>query len=354
MSNKITVSLSEATDLIARVGHKVTFLVSGHTGFGKSSMIKTLSKQFPGHFPCYFDCTTKVDSGDLAVPEFQTLNGTRVVSFAPNAELGLHAGMPVLLMIDEIGKNKAILNALLRLMLERVFCGIPLPEGSIVFATTNLGAEGLGDMLPPHVMNRLCEIELRKVTGEEWRNNWAIHNGVHPVIMAASEEYPGFFASFTDRNIESNHYVYDPKRPRRSFVTLRSLEKASDILWHTEGLPFDVKTAALMGVVGEAAAMDIMTIARLDDSLPTTAMIVHDPENVRLPSGGAEQIILSTRLAYDVTEASTDNIMTYIRRLPREIQVFCARMMLHGPNAQLVSRNRSFCVWTTEIQHLLA
>ena len=59
-----SVSLQEATDLIAAVGDKVSFLVQGQMGIGKSSMLKGLAEKFPTHTPVYLEAQM-LDLGDL-------------------------------------------------------------------------------------------------------------------------------------------------------------------------------------------------------------------------------------------------------------------------------------------------
>ena len=47
-------------------------------------------------------------------------------------------------MVDEFGKaNPSVKNGMLVPMLERTIGKTKMPEGSIVFATTNLGVEGV-------------------------------------------------------------------------------------------------------------------------------------------------------------------------------------------------------------------
>ena len=61
-------SIDECAESILATGNKVTTLVQGHMGTGKSSILKMLAKELPEHVPCYFDCTTK-DLGDLMLPK---------------------------------------------------------------------------------------------------------------------------------------------------------------------------------------------------------------------------------------------------------------------------------------------
>ena len=146
MSMYKSLSLQQTTDLIAAVGDLRTVLVQGEMGIGKSSILKSLQKyeQFKDYMFCYVDLTTK-DVGDFSVPKIRTVDGVEVCAFVPNEEFGLHLkGKKVVMMLDELGKAKGgVLNACLRLMLERQQ-GTNKLEG-IIFATTNLSVEGIGD-----------------------------------------------------------------------------------------------------------------------------------------------------------------------------------------------------------------
>ena len=155
------VSLDQCVDAMVAYGHKRTLYCQGHMGIGKSSMLTELAKRLPNHTPCYFDCTTK-DLGDIMIPKMAQLDGQNYVTYATNEELGVHLNKPIILMIDEFGKaNTAVKNALLRVILERKIGSYELPEGSIVFATSNLGTEGVGDMLLPHHRDRLVTVQIR-------------------------------------------------------------------------------------------------------------------------------------------------------------------------------------------------
>lgn len=152
-------SLDQIANAIKVGGSKRTVLVQGHMGTGKTSLLKMLARDLPNHIPCYFDCTTK-DLGDISIPSLQTIDEQGFVRFVPNEELGMHLGKPIILMIDEYGKaNPAVKNAMLRLMLEHH----GVHTDSVIFATTNLGAEGVGDLLPPHARNRITVLTARSL-----------------------------------------------------------------------------------------------------------------------------------------------------------------------------------------------
>ena len=191
-------NLDQCVDLIKAVGSKRTVLMQGDMGNGKSSTLKTLSQQLPDHTPCYFDCTTK-DLGDITIPNIANLDdGTGYVTYLTNEELGVHHDGPVVLMIDEFGKaNPAVKNAMLRLMLERKIGSYSLHPDSLVFATTNKGSEGVGDLLPPHARNRMTVVQVRKTDHMDWIE-WGINNEVDHSLLGWVKDNPHLMASFED------------------------------------------------------------------------------------------------------------------------------------------------------------
>jgi hypothetical protein len=347
-----SLSLNECIDLIDRVGDQVTILVQGPIGCGKSSMLKILANKYPNHMPVYCDITTK-DAGDFLIPQIRTLDGVPVCSFIANEEFGFHLNKSVILLLDELGKApKAVMNACLRLMLEKKLGTYTLPEGSIVFATTNLASDGVGDNIPAHARNRICTVKMRKPTPVEWRYDFAQNAGVDPVIIAAAIEYPDMFASPEDYDRpEQNQYIHDVRSPRAAFVTPRSLEKASDILKACRDMPEDVLIHALIGTIGERASLDVLNILRLDQSMPTWGAIIADPHNAQAPTSGAALCLVISKGLGNVDKASFDAWMTYLKRLPREAQaLFCkGAMSTHCPKRSIATSNKQFTNWCADM-----
>ena len=229
MYNSIT--LKQCADLIAAVGDKQTVLVQGEMGIGKSAILKMLKAypKFKDAYFCYVDITTK-DVGDFIVPKIRDIDGNEVCSFIPNEEFGFHfKGRKVVMMLDEIGKARGgVMNACLRLMNERGLGVYQLTEGSVVFGTTNLSVEGLGDNVPPHALNRVTRVKVCKSNAQTWIEDYAIPMGINPVIIGTVAEFPEMFASFEDyEKPEQNVYINDPRTVRGAVVTHRSMERAA-------------------------------------------------------------------------------------------------------------------------------
>lgn len=350
-----SITMQDTIKLISSVGERLTVLVQGEMGIGKSSILKTLSESHPNHIPCYIDITTK-DVGDFLVPQIRTIDGTPVCSFIPNEEFGFHLGKPLIVMLDEVGKaSKAVMNACLRLMLERKLGIHELPEGSIVFATTNLAVEGIGDNLPPHARNRVCVVKMCKPTAEQWRWDYAQNAGVDPVVIATAIEYPSMLASFEDyERPDMNEYINDPRIPRAAFVTPRSLEKASDILKMCRDMPEDVLTHALFGVIGERATMDMMNVLKLSNTMPSWAEIINNPTTTVVPHNGASTCLIVSKALSNVEDTTFGSWMQYMARLSKEAQALFAMSVMSSksPKRSIAVTNRVFTEWAVNNGYL--
>ena len=355
MNTMYASSINEIVDLLINVGGKRTVVIEGDMGIGKSSILKILKKKLPDHVACYLDGTTK-DLGDLFIPDLDRQAGC--VSFLPNEQFGVHLGKPVILMLDELGKaNPSVKNALLVVILERMIGNQPLPEGSIVFGTTNLGAEGVGDMLPPHARNRIITVRMRKATSEEWLSEYAINNNIHPAMMGFVKEFPQVAQSFTDvPNPDDNHYIYHPKRQANAFFTWRSAEAGSDLLWQREHLTDNTLTGALIGTIGERAALDLMAFVKLADKLPTLESIKTDPSNALVPDSASAVCMVVYRALSTIERDWVDAWLTYMKRLSAEAQGMFAMGVKPASYAKrsLVMQNKQFTKWAIDNNYMFA
>lgn len=355
-TNLFALSLDQITSLIKQGGNKRTVLVQGHMGTGKSSLLKTLAAQLPTHKPYYFDCTTK-DLGDITLPSLQTIETEGCVKFVPNEELGVHLNQPIILMIDEYGKaNPAVKNAMLRLMLERKIGSYALHEDSLVFATTNLGAEGVGDLLPPHARNRMTVVTSRKPSNMEWIE-YGINNDVDHTVLSWAKDNPQLFHSFEDvRNPADNPYIYHPKEQRVAFVTPRSLEAASDWVKLRESMDDQTLTAVLIGTIGERGALDLVNYVKMVDDLPSLESIKKSPETAKVPTSAAVAAMVVFRTLTQIDRDWMDSWMTYLLRLDFEVQ----GMFANGVRAENYSRkavvltNKKFTEWARTNNYLFS
>jgi energy-coupling factor transporter ATP-binding protein EcfA2 len=355
-ANIYTLGLEQCVNLIASVGTETAVLAEGHTGSGKSSMLHMLAQRFPNHTPVYFDCTTK-DLGDIALPRLKDLEGLDYVRFATNEELGLHLPGPVIVMLDEFGKNRAVQTALLRFLQERQVGSYKLHPESILFATTNLGSEGLGDMLPPHARNRLMLVEVRKPSAMEWVE-YGINTGIEPIVMGWVRENPHCMQDFREvKDPEDNPYIFHPRAVGRpSFVTPRSLHKASNLLKKRSTMDDVTLTAGLIGTIGTRAALDMMAFVKLADKLPTLRSIKETPESAPVPENPSAMCMVIYRALGALERDWLDAWMTYLVRCPAEAQgMFANGVRAKGYAKQaMVMTHSGFTNWARRNSYLFA
>lgn len=356
-----TITLKQTADLIAAVGDVQTILVQGEMGIGKSSILTMLKAkpEFKDYFFCYVDITTK-DVGDFIVPKIREMEtGEEVCSFIPNEEFGFHfKDKKVVMMLDELGKAKGgVMNACLRLMHEQALGTYHLSAGSIVFATTNLAIEGIGDNVPPHARNRITVVRAAKPTADEWIENYAIPAGVNSVIVGTVGEFPDMFATFEDyEKPEQNTYIYDPRTVRHAFVTPRSMTKAALIYERTRILGDDVMCHALAGTVGEKAMHNILTMDKLDNQLPAWDDVIKNPDTAVVPTSAAAACMMVAKAVSRIDPGNITAWVKYMNRMAKEAQGLFARSVMSElcPKRNVAARNAEFAKWAADNNFLFA
>ena len=333
-------NINQCASLIAAVGQQVTVLIQGHSGSGKSSIVSAVGQSFPAHRQMVIDCTL-LDVGDVQIPAVD--HDSKTSTFYPNDIFGTDSNQPVIVMLDEFGKaSRPVQNALLPLMLERRIGRYALPSGSIVFGTTNLGAEGVGDTMQMHARNRISVVEMRKPTSEEWLV-WAGDNEVDAAVMAWAHETPQIFQSFGDVTAPSdNPYIFHPREQRKAFVTPRSLYLASEIVKKRDVIRDDFAVQmGIAGTLGIRAAADLMAFVVLADDLPRRQSIIDSPETARVPKSPAAMVMVAFNCVGAVEKSTLDNFLIYIQRLPTEIQAVFATQLVRNRSKQVfAAQNR--------------
>jgi hypothetical protein len=245
--------------------------------------------------------------------------------------------------------NPNVKNACMETMLSHKVGGKKLPEGSIVFATTNLGGEGVGDLLMPHHRNRITVVRMAKPTPQLWIENFAYNNGIHPaLIMWVADEGDKLFQSFEDvPNPDDNPYIFHPKAQRPSFVTPRSLALASNWLWAKDEITSNALQSNLMGTIGAKAGADLRSFIELVDQLPKQEEIKTSPETAKVPETSSATMMVVHRALSTMSKEFVDPWMTYLNRLDSETQGFFA-MQVRSPKYKkqgLVMTNKKFTDW---------
>lgn len=235
--------------------------------------------------------------------------------------------------------------------LEQTLGEYSLPEGWWVVTASNRMSDRAGVVKEPmHVVNRKRKIYIQPdIVG---LLEWMRDNGVHPMGIAFAKANPGVI--FTEA------VPADP----RPFCTPRSFVSAMRFIQEVAGdsmvLPTDhVTQECVEGDIGSAASTFFGYI-KVAEHLPTIDEILKAPDRAKLPPNGRLDAAFAARemCIHHVTSETVDPIWTYVMRLPRELQVSTAKILLDTKNSKgravgTLLNSKNFSKWVADNRALI-
>lgn len=345
MSQTPVLSHKQVVSLIKAVGHMRTVIVCGENGVGKTAIQNDLRNDpaFLGfHVMKPVDCM-QLSDGSVWMPDIDREAG--VSRELPNERFnvgkhnhkGISGATPSIICLDEVLKApNYIKNVLAPILYERRIGNFEYAPNSIIWGSSNLMSEGLGDILQAHFRTRVLPVSMRKPWKDEWVNEFAIPNNLHPVIIATAEMHPRMFESFTDfeeggkyaNKRFDNEWIYNPKAVQDGYASPRTLHAASDVMYTCENLDNTTLLAALCGAVGEATARAIMAIYTLGAELPSFERIVADPVNTPVTTNATAQLVQVFKFVTVVSSREeADAVCTYVKRLRAEMTMLFVNLV---------------------------
>lgn len=347
-----TVTLKQAAQIILSTPMN-RYLLQGEPGIGKSSLLGFLTEALPTHNAAYLD-VPNMDLGDIAMPVID--HDKKVTRYYPNARFRLHEGKPVIIMLDEYTKGAEPVKNMLHPMLEvhnPRLGDIPIDPTSVIFLTGNLSSDGVGDSLKAHSRNRVIPLHVAKPDADQWLE-WAMDHDIEPVVMAWVKQFPHALASYLDEGQTDNPYIYNPKKMQSSFVSPRSLERASYIVRARGEIDQDSLIAALSGAIGEAASRDMQAYIAYQDQLPTWESIIRSPKTTGVPdSAGACAVMVFGAIA-KLDRNNITPFMEYVERFEPEWQAaFCINLAKSKTKQAVAFGCKKFADWVQKNEDLL-
>ena len=348
-----TVSINELRSIIPLIGGELTPVIQSEPGCGKTSLLSMIASdngdtwrspkdgtsiEGDKYDYIYVDCPVK-DMSDvgMTIPN----HATQQLEYYVSELFNLTDSKPKVILLDEFMKSPKLLQVIFtRLMLERMVGDAPLPEGSIVFATSNNASDGVGDNMLAHAGNRVCIMRMAKPTPDEWMS-WASENGISRVIRAWVAMFPRSLASYTDGDQKDNPYIFKPSMTSLSFVSPRSLAKADVIVKNRDRMTENSVKVALAGTIGASAAGDMAAFLSLEKSLTDVKDIIKKPDDIEVPKDISAQLMIMFQ-AVDVlsTQDELTKFMAFVKRVPSsEVQGVFFTMMMRSPKAIRLARN---------------
>lgn len=344
-----TVTINELRKVIPAIGVDLTPVIQSEPGCGKTSLLKMLEDDLGDKYDyIYVDCPVK-DMSDIAmtIPN----HDSKTLESYVGSLFKMDSPKPKVILLDEFMKSPKLLQVIFtRLMLERTIGDTPLPSGSIVFATSNNASDGVGDSMLAHAGNRVCIMRMSKPSVDEWLV-WASDNEVNPLIRAWVNMFPRCLNSYIDGNQQDNPYIFNPSKMMLSFVSPRSLSKASVIVDNRDVIGDNATMVALAGTIGASAAGDMSAFLALERELPKFDDILESPSSIKIPNEVAALLMLMFQATDRLqTQDELSKFMKFVNRVEsREVQAVFFTMMLRSKNgAKLARSNMDIAKWATE------
>lgn len=294
-----------ASDLALLLGRMFTaqlpVLITGAPGVGKSSIVEQAAaaagaRVITSH-PAVSDPT---DVKGLPWPAADNKSAT----FLPFGELALalRAAEPTVWFLDDLGQAPPSVQAsFMQLLLARRVNGHVLPDCVTFVAATNRRTDraGVSGILEP-VKSRFAAIVELEAHIDDWCR-WAFDAGMPPELIAFLRFRPDLLCAFT------------PSADLTNCPLPRTWASAGRLL--ALGLPSHIQHAALVGAVGEGAAVEFGAFLRLYKELPSIDGILVDPDSAAIPKEPATRYAVVTALAMRSNARNFGRVGRYAERL---------------------------------------
>lgn len=345
------ISLTEASLSVMLFGNELAQTFISEPGIGKTTILKQAAInngdewRRPGdYYPndkyvyVYVDCTSK-DLPDvmMGVPvhERKTIEGY------VNEIFRIEDPRPKIIMLDEQRKAPKLLQLIFsRLKLEKYIGDYRLPDGSIVFCTSNNATDGVGDTTQAHDINRERVYKVMKPNARQ-SALWGRNNGVHPLLIGWALMNPKAFASYmtcSADELNSNPYIFNPSK-QGPYLSPRSWTNCTSVVTNRSIAGENLTRAALCGTVGQAAGESIMAYMALSADLHSFEDIIKDPEGITMPDKTAAVVQLIVNATNEIhTQDQLSKFIKYIKRCTHaELQSLFFTMVAMGDKTKVIA-----------------
>lgn len=313
--NAERVTLGELRRNLPIFGPFQTGVILSEPGVGKSSLLWEVAEDLGDKYSpaVYFDAPS-MDYGDVGqrIPN----RDMKTLEFMVAEELHLDDPRPKIIMVDEFLKCGKMMRIIFtRLILDRVVGNRKLPEGSIVFATSNNAADGIGDFAQAHEGNRVTFFDLAKPTAGEWVT-WAARNNASDIVCSFAMMNESVFDSYLDEHKAANPFIFNPKTNNRSFISPRSLYKADlAFIRQRDKMSEKFLRSALIGTLGKSGGELLASYVSMANEIVDPKQVFADPDAVQIPTKLAVLYMTMFNAARSIT--IQDELSAFLKFLDR-------------------------------------
>jgi len=220
-----------------------------------------------------------------------------------------------LLFLDEFNSAPpAVQAAAYKIVLDRMVGVHRLHKNVAIVCAGNLETDGaIVTPMSTALQSRLVHLEI-EICPKAW-TDWANEKGFDPLITSYIEFRP------------DNLYTFSPEHSDHTYASPRTWEFVNKLMKVLPKVDRD-SLPLLAGAVGEGVAREFVEFCRIQDGLPKISDIVSAPNIHRVPEEPSVVHALVGAIAAQATKDNLDSLITYVKRLPVEMQVVCLRNLV--------------------------
>lgn len=303
-----------ATFLASAIKARLPILITGAPGIGKSDIVAQAAVDAGADLILSHPAVS--DPTDAKGLPWVGKDGASA-TFLPFGELAqaIHAETPTVWFLDDLGQAPpAVQASYMQLLLARRVNGHALPECVSFVAATNRRTDraGVSGILEP-VKSRFAAIVELEPNVDDWCQ-WAFASNVPAELIAFLRFRPDLLCAFTPSADLTNCPL---PRTWAHVAKLLALQ-----------LPAALQHAALVGAVGEGAAVEFGAFLRLFQELPNIDGILVDPDAAKIPTQPATLYAVVTALGMRSNQNVFARIARYAERLTEKSHGEFAALLL--------------------------
>lgn len=282
-------------------------LVVGKPGIGKTDIVKQVALQ--ENVRLIISHPVVSDPTDYKGLPFA--GSDNIAHFMPFGDLNelITAKEKTIFFLDDLGQAPpSVQAACMQLLWGGQINGHRVSEHVSFIAATNRKQDkaGVSGILEP-VKSRFASIVELEVNTDDWIRDYAIPNNMPVELMA--------FIRFRPELLEK----FEPSKDMSNSPCPRTVANVGKM--QNAGLDKKIEREAIRGAAGEAFAAEYTGFMQIFRELPSIDEIILNPKKAKVSEEPAVLCGIAAMLAHRMSEQTIEAMITYMDRLPDEINV---------------------------------
>lgn len=306
---------------------RVPACLVGGVGCGKTTAVESFAKKLNRKLVTkILTFAAEEDLGGVPVADTKEAakpGWVRVLDYWMPVDIAslFHEACTDILFLDEYDRaREAVQNASMQYTLGGHINGLQVAEGVFTILAMNGESDSYTTPLSAAAVTRVCTlfVSAQADGNQESYDRWALENGVHEVIRG--------FARFCPDLVKSHDQFEELAKPtpRTRDMAGRIMEAIDQVAFKTD----DILLPLFAGVIGRAAAVQLIEYRRMHKSLPDPQTVLDDPMGAPVPEEASSKYAMVACLTSKARGADQgEAVLKYAIRCGRELASFAVGVL---------------------------